>query len=249
MRRLVACLACRNNGSRLYGKPLQNLSIEKSLTILDYQIQLLKTISVISKIVLAISEGNDNIVFIDYAKKHNISYIIGSEINVLNRLIDACIHEKGTDIFRVTTESPYTYFEGIKKAWEDHQKFKRDFTKLDNVPDGANFEIIRLQALNKSQEFGEEKHKSELCSLYIRENPGKFIIGDVTAPDIIKRPDIRLTVDYPEDLILCRNIYNSFEKLAPRIPISKIINYIDENSHVKNLVDKYVDDGLKNMYV
>ena len=31
MRKLVAALACRINGSRLYGKPLQNLDIEKDI--------------------------------------------------------------------------------------------------------------------------------------------------------------------------------------------------------------------------
>ncbi len=29
MRKLVACLACRNEGTRLYGKPLQNLDVKK----------------------------------------------------------------------------------------------------------------------------------------------------------------------------------------------------------------------------
>ena len=33
MRKLVAALACRNKGSRLYGKPLQNLDIDKVLEI------------------------------------------------------------------------------------------------------------------------------------------------------------------------------------------------------------------------
>ena len=34
-RKLVAALACRNQGSRLYGKPLQNLDIEKGIRIID----------------------------------------------------------------------------------------------------------------------------------------------------------------------------------------------------------------------
>ena len=37
-RKLVAALACRNQGTRLYGKPLQNLDIDKGITILDYMI-------------------------------------------------------------------------------------------------------------------------------------------------------------------------------------------------------------------
>ena len=47
MRKLVAALACRINGSRLYGKPLQNLDIEKGISILDNIIGCLKQIQVI----------------------------------------------------------------------------------------------------------------------------------------------------------------------------------------------------------
>ena len=35
MRKLTVALACRNTGSRLYGKPLQNLDIDNGITILD----------------------------------------------------------------------------------------------------------------------------------------------------------------------------------------------------------------------
>ena len=41
-RKLVAVLACRNTGSRLYGKPLQNLDVNKNYTILDNIIKCLK---------------------------------------------------------------------------------------------------------------------------------------------------------------------------------------------------------------
>ena len=34
-RKLVAAIACRNQGSRLYGKPIQNLDVEDGITILD----------------------------------------------------------------------------------------------------------------------------------------------------------------------------------------------------------------------
>ena len=34
-RKLVAAIACRNNGSRLYGKPLQNLDVIKKITFGD----------------------------------------------------------------------------------------------------------------------------------------------------------------------------------------------------------------------
>ena len=249
MKKLVACLACRNNGSRLYAKPLQNLDINKKVTILDYIIDLLKTIDSIDSIVLAISEGIENEVFKLYAQKHSIDYVVGDENDVLERLIKACKKANGTDIFRMTTESPFNCFDLVGNAWDSHVQGDFDFSALDHVPDGAGMEIIKLSAYEKSWALGEPKHKSELCSLYIREHKKDFKINFIEPTKNIARTDIRLTVDYPEDLILCRAVYNEFNSYVPRIPLSEVIRFLDLNPELKNLVSKYVDEGIKTMYL
>jgi len=249
MRKLVACLACRNKGTRLYGKPLQNLDIENRITVLDYMIESIKSYKSVDAIVLAISEGDENTCFIDVAKSHDVKYVIGSEEDVLKRLIDACNAEGGTDIFRVTTESPFTYFESLEMGWESHKKGNFDLTALDNLPDGAGFEISSLAAYTKSWNMGDDRHRSEFCSLYIRENKLDFKINYVEIPREIKRTDIRLTIDYPEDLVVCRIVYNEFKHLRPKIPVIEIIKFLDSNPKIKELVDPLVEEGLKTMYL
>ena len=69
MSKSIAILACRNSGSRLYGKPLQNLDVKNNITILDQILSSLRLIDCIEDIILAISEGEDNTSFIQYAKK------------------------------------------------------------------------------------------------------------------------------------------------------------------------------------
>ena len=88
-----------------------------------------------------------------------------------------------------------------------------------------------------------------MCSLYIRENKSKFKFELVDIPFELKRTDIRLTVDYPEDLILCREIYNKFKYLAPRIPLLEIIKFLDSRPDLKKIVDPLIDEGLKTMYI
>jgi spore coat polysaccharide biosynthesis protein SpsF len=122
MRVLVACLACRNQGSRLYGKPLQNLDIASGFTILDYIISGVKLLTPVSSIVLGISAGVENEIFKKVADKHNIQFIVGDEEDVLLRLIQCCQQGGGTDIFRMTTESPFNYFELVSDAWDMHIK-------------------------------------------------------------------------------------------------------------------------------
>ena len=87
MRKLVVALACRNKGSRLYGKPLQNLDIENGITILDNIVACLSSFDCIDSVILGISEGDENLDFVDYANKKGLGYIIGDETDVLSRLI------------------------------------------------------------------------------------------------------------------------------------------------------------------
>ena len=76
-KKLVAAIACRNNGSRLYGKPLQNLDVSNQVTILDNIIGCLKSLNIIGEIVLGISVGSDNLVFEEYAINNKLKYILG----------------------------------------------------------------------------------------------------------------------------------------------------------------------------
>ena len=110
-RKLVAAIACRNTGSRLYGKPLQNLDIVNGYKIIDYIIDSIKMLGCVDEIVLGVSEGIENEIFIEIAKQKNIKYIIGDENNVLQRLIHCGEISQATDIFRITSESPFLYYQ------------------------------------------------------------------------------------------------------------------------------------------
>jgi len=249
MKKLVVALACRNKGSRLYGKPLQNLDIEKDVCILDNIISCLKQLQAIDDIVLGIAEGVENDVFIEYANAHNIAYIRGDEDDVLSRLIQCGDFGSATDIFRSTSESPFPYFDFVGHAWEKHIHNNNDATFLDDIIDGCGFEILSLDALKKSHREGEEKHRSEFCTLYIRENKNKFRIEYITPPEKLKRKDIRLTVDYPEDLIVCRAVYENFKDFAPNIPLLDIVDYLDKNIHLLKLTLPFCEEGYSNMYL
>lgn len=246
-RKLVAAIACRNNGSRLYGKPLQNLDIVNQITILDNIIGCLKSLKIVDEIVLGISLGSDNLAFEEYAKKNGLAYIFGNEKDVLARLI-ACGEIAGaTDIFRVTSESPFLYFDEVASLWQHYEEAKLEALFMDEIIDGCGFEIISLAALIKSHKNGEERHRSELCSLYIRENKEKFKLEKVFPPESLIRKDLRLTVDNPEDLVVCRAIYQRFKDFAPLIPLFEVVQYLDKNPHLKELISPFAEEGYSTM--
>jgi spore coat polysaccharide biosynthesis protein SpsF len=246
-RKLVAALACRNQGSRLYGKPLQNLDIENRFSILDHILACLGSFSFIDEIVLGISEGVANETFIEYASVNGIRYIVGDEIDVLSRLIQCGELANATDIFRVTTESPFLYFDPLSSLWLEHCEEGYDATFMFEIIDGCGFEIYTLDALIKSHRLGNSRHRSELCSLYVRENPSQFKVNLVRPPQKLIRQDLRLTVDHPEDLVVCRFVYQKLQQLSPLIPVDKIVDLLDQFPELVKLTLPYTEAGYKLM--
>jgi len=97
-RKLVAALACRAGGSRLYGKPLQNLDLQAGVTILDQIIANLKSYPVIEDIVLGLAEGNENLAFVEVAKRWGTQHVWGDPVDVLHRLIQCGRAAQATDV-------------------------------------------------------------------------------------------------------------------------------------------------------
>ena len=246
-RRLVAALACRNQGSRLYGKPLQRLEVSKGVRIIDNIIDCLKTIDCIDEIVLGISEGIDNAVFIEVAGEKGLRHVVGDQIDVLSRLIACAELADATDVFRITSESPFLYFEEVEEVWRQHQAEEADASFMWNIIDGSGFEFYTLAALKASHQRGNSRHRSELCSLYVREHQDEFRILKFEPPPDLIRKDIRLTVDYPEDLIVCRAVYGALQGSAPRISVHDIVSYIDQHPELIEVLAPYTNAGYATM--
>jgi spore coat polysaccharide biosynthesis protein SpsF len=237
-RRLVAALACRNNGSRLYGKPLQNLA--DGLTILDQIIHSIKCFPAIDEIVLGISEGSANAPFVDVAHEHGISYIYGDSKDVLMRLVQCGRMGKATDVFRVTTECPWFAYDLFEPIWRSHVENQNDITVCDRLPEGMHFEIYTLEALERSHTKGAAIDRSEFCSNYARKHSKEFKIGVILPAEELRRMDLRVTVDYPEDLILTRAIAAAYESSMPLVPTRDIVQFLDSHPDLKSLVAPYV---------
>jgi spore coat polysaccharide biosynthesis protein SpsF len=240
-RKLVAALACRSGGTRLYGKPLQNISMDEKLTILDYMIDGMKACGAIDEIVLGIAEGNENLVYQEIAKRHGVSFIVGSEKDVLYRLVQCGLAGRATDVFRVTSECPFVAWEYVSAAWDSHVTQSNDVTVTDYMAEGLNFEIYSMASLIESHEKGSSGERSEFCSLYVRNNMEQFQVEIIKPEEQDCRIDQRLTVDYPEDLILCRFVYEQLKKYAPHIPVSAIVKLLDDHPEVAAIVKPFID--------
>ena len=262
MRVLIAALACRAGGSRLYGKPLHNLDIERRRGRDQFAVQPRDRGH-------EVRAGSREAHLRDVDRLRRVRVLSGGLAQELrldrdrlepggvrsaHRLVEPPRHVDGhlqiadlaitagggTDVFRITTESPFIYFEPIPEAWRRHVGHGNDVTSVAGVPDGPGFEMITLDTLRRSHRLGDSRHRSELVTLYVKEHQDDFRVEALEAPGEVNRMDIRLTIDYPEDLVVCRRIYERFKALAPRIPLAYIVEYWDATPELADLVKPYV---------
>lgn len=235
-RRLVAAIPCRVSSSRLYAKPLQRLDVQGGLTMLGHLVATLKGIPEIERIALAVAEGDENRPFVRMARELDLDCCIGSERDALGRVV-ACGRMTGcTDVLHVTSECPFLYFEGIAQAWLNHRETGADVTVVDDLPDGCGFRLYRLEVLEQSNVEGDENDRSEWIGRFARRNRHRFAITMIETPPGVRRRDLRLTVDYPEDLIVCREVYRMFRGESPFIPVARAVAFLDSRPDLLALI-------------
>ena len=227
--KVAAVLACRAESSRLYGKPMQLVG---DRPIIQHLIDRLRLVQFIDEIVLAISDGPSHGVFVHYAEEQGLSYVIGQEKDVLGRLILAADSVQADIVVRITTENPFIYWENVDDLVREHIAHDADLTVAEGLPLGAFIEVVSLDALKRSHRYGEDRHRSEFCTLFIAENPGIFTIWRVDSPTKLRRPDIRLTVDTPLDLILARMLWTELHCDDRLITIEEIVDFLETHPDV-----------------
>jgi len=228
-KKVAAVIACRVNSTRLFGKPLQKIG---EYSILEHLINQIRKSKIISEIVLAISKNPGNEIFIDFAKKHKLKFVLGDEKDVLKRLIQGARAVNADIVFRTTSENPFIFWEGIDTVLRKHISRKYDFSLVYPLPLGSGFEVINRSALEISHRHGTKRHRSEYCDMYINENKDKFKIYIFKPEKKLQKPQFRLTVDTPQDLIVVRKIYDKLGKKNNPISLRKIVKFLDNNPDI-----------------
>jgi spore coat polysaccharide biosynthesis protein SpsF len=120
---------------------------------------------------------------------------------------------------------------------------------------GILAEVISHDALERSWERGNARHRSELMTLYIKEHPEEFKVVTVELPAGLYRPEYRLTVDEPEDVRLMQEIFGRLAAPGRRVTTREALSLLDRepalariNSHLRhkaaNLRSVALDAGI-----
>lgn len=206
--KVIAMIQARLKSSRFHKKVLEKI---KDKSIIELMVERLSRSSYINKIVVVIPDNEPELQ--DYVASKGLCFYPGSEKDVLKRFYDANKYYFGDHIVRLTADCPLIDAGIVDWVIGEHIKNSNDFTTnswigKESFPDGLDVAVIRGQILARLHAEATEEKDREHVVTYIYDTPHRFKSQIIDAVD--QYPEMRLTLDYPEDLEVIKNIYNEF---------------------------------------
>ena len=244
--KIAAIIAVRMGSKRLPKKAIANI---EGFTAIERVLNNLKPSKYIDNAIIATTTNKENDPIEDIATRNGILIFRGDENNVVKRYIDAAEWFNVNTIVRVTGDCPLISYEIVDYLIVKHFEKGAEFTamELNGPPIGTSSEIIELSALKRLISQNIDLSYSEYMSFYFKNNPTFFLSNIVSCPTEFMGPELRLTLDYQEDLTLFRHIFKKLNMGKEAIPLAKAISYLKDHPEIakinKNMPIKWRDDA------
>jgi spore coat polysaccharide biosynthesis protein SpsF len=202
--RIAVFIPVRLRSTRLPEKALIRI---KGKPVIQHLIERVKTAKTPELVVLCTTNNPEDSVFIDIARKCNVECFRGSEKDILRRYLDAAVQYKvefivnadGDDIFC----DPYL----IDKTVQSYLEKRASYLRWKDLPLGSSPLGIEVEALKKVCQIKDESDTETGWGMYFTET-GLFDVRNLEPEDEeLRHPEIRMTLDYPEDLKFVREIF------------------------------------------
>ena len=206
---VTVILQARMSSKRL---PAKVLSIVNDRPMLYWQIERVRKVRVVSKIIIATSKDQSDDPISEFATLHGYDVFRGDLDDVYQRYID-CIRENNIEgvIVRLTADCPLVMPDLLAQMLEQFLRTMPDYlsnTINPTYPDGLDIEICTVNALISLGTHNLSRIEREHVTYGFHSRQGKFRCSNYVSPN--DDSNLRWTVDYPEDLAFVREVYRAF---------------------------------------
>jgi len=223
-------ISVRSDSTRLPNKAVLKIC---GLSTIEYVIRNLKNSKFADKIILCTTLEESDDVLCEIAEKNGINFFRGSTEDKLERWRGAC-DKYGVDFF-VNVDGDDLFFDfGLADlVFNQHNKNRADFIDgrgLYNDVYGISRKGIDLVCENK------KNTDTEFIKTYF-DNIGNLIKGEklINIPLKYQKREIRMTLDYIEDLHFFTVIIKHFKDKKKDLKFEAILDYLEQNPDVVEL--------------
>lgn len=198
--RVVAVIQARMGSTRLPGKVLRPLG---GRPVLEWVIRAARAADRIDEVIVATSTAASDDVLAEWAGRLPCAVVRGSEDDVLARFVLAAAASDADAVVRLTADCPLldpALIDQVAGAWRrDPALGYVSTTLVRTLPRGLDVELLSRAALHRADAAAEAHHRVHVSSWLYRDESVEPRAGLVFAP---ARPDLRVTLDTPEDAAL-----------------------------------------------
>lgn len=234
--KVVASIEARMGSTRLPGKVLADICGRPALGRL---VDRLRECRMIDDIVLATSISSIDNELEDWAKSEGLVVYRGSENDVLDRVVGA--HRiMGSDlVVEVTGDCPLLDPDiidlGVKTFFANDCEVVTN-ARVPSYPQGVDVQVFELKALADVAARIWDPAVREHVSLHFYERPFDYRIIHLIADRSHHSPELRLQLDYAEDLAFIRVIYKHLLPLHGAIfGVREILQLLDREPHLRSI--------------
>ncbi len=207
--------------------PMKVLKPIHDKPMLVHMIDRLKLAKIPEEIIICTSTVEQDGPLEKIAKDQGVSCYRGHPDDVLLRLTNAAKENDVDLVINCTADNPFVDPEYIDYLVDHHVKNEYDFTKIEGLPWGTFSYAINPSAMERACNIKDEVD-TEVWHGYFMEtgmfNWGKLIVND---PDVTW-PDLRLTVDTPEDFKFVTCIFDELYDGKTVFPLKDIVSLCRE---------------------
>ncbi|THB75215.1 MAG: 3-deoxy-manno-octulosonate cytidylyltransferase [Desulfobacteraceae bacterium] len=208
--------------------PMKALKEIKGRPMICHLIDRLKLSTHADGIVLCTSTVAQDDPLVDIAADESIDCYRGHPDDVLLRLTRAAEQFKAQTVISCTADNPFVDPEYIDQLIRYHTGNQYDFTHISGLPFGTFSYALSYPAMKKACEIKDEID-TEVWGGYFTQT-GLFKCGTLeVTDDTVRRPDLRLTVDTPEDFELISKVFEVLYVEDRIFSLPQIVKLCDEN--------------------
>jgi len=242
--RTAVTITVRMKSKRLPGKAMKNLV---GKPIIEHLIERLKLAKLPDDIILCTSTNPQDDILVEEAKKNNIRWFRGDEVDVLKRLLDAAKKYNLDFIVSTTGDNPLTDPCYVDKIIEKYKETDADYITCFDLPLGTFSYGIKVKALEKVVKLKKERD-TEIWGVYFtKSNIFKTEIVDVEKK--LRHPEVRLSVDTPEDFRLMEEIYGRLYEPGEVFELREVIELLENNPQLIEINKKVVQKAAPDIDV
>lgn len=224
-------ITARTKSTRLPRKVLLKI---KGKTIIEHLIDRLKLAKLSDLIVLCTSTNPKDQILVNIAKRNGIQHFRGSEDDVLERFSEAASAFNVDFIVVTWGDELFCDPEYIDKTIDLYRETNADFIRCDELPLGTFVYGLKVEALKKVCQMKKDTD-TEVWGGYFTES-GLFDVKYLKVDDVnLRHPEIRITLDYKEDLQLVREIFARLYQEGQVIPLSEIVRLLTERPELMDI--------------